>query len=344
MASPRMRALSLGITTISIVAFTAFIPALVHADTTSATTAGFQIFPAACNCPGLAPAWGCVLQTFQNILTFIVAFATLIITIFLAWAGFTYMTSGDSGEKRKLANQRILNAAIGLAIVLCSYLLVDSILQVIYNPSNPQFGPWNSILAQGATTATMCLQVHNPPNALPTIGAANSTGASASTGTQSNVAGSCQVPSTGPCDSANLSQSCFGGNSSNAAQICNKESGANPNSVSRSDVIAGTNSSYSIGLFQINITNSFKQPVDGQNCSAAFAGGTTGNGACQGANVVQHGSGVGSCNVRIVNQQLYNDCVTAAEVPTNNINAACSLNNNGNSGWGRWATHTACGL
>jgi hypothetical protein len=184
MSLPQTRAIRIAFTTISLVAFAVCIPVLAHADTANLSDAGYHIFPSQCNCPGLAPAWGCVLAAFQNILTFIVAFATIVITIFLAWAGFTYMTSGGSGEKRKLANQRILNAAIGLAIVLCSYLLVDSILQVIYNPSNPQFGPWNSILAQGATTATMCLQVHNPPNALPTVGAANSAGASGTGATQ----------------------------------------------------------------------------------------------------------------------------------------------------------------
>jgi hypothetical protein len=162
--------------TILLVAIAFCDPVFAHAAT-SVTSSGFQIFPAACNCTHLvnpaggfydsAPAWGCVLQAFQNILTFFVAFATLVITIFIAWAGFTYMTSGGAPEKRQLANQRILNAVIGLAIVLCAYLIVDSIMKVIYNPSNANFGPWNSILAEGSNVGTNCLALHNPPNALP---------------------------------------------------------------------------------------------------------------------------------------------------------------------------------
>ena len=144
------------------------------------------LIPPACNCDtpvtanGVttstsAPAWGCILATFQNAMTMAVMLATLFITVFLALAGFTFMTSGGSPEQRQLAGKRILNAVIGLLIVLGAYLLVDSLLKVIYNPNAAGFGPWNSILAT-KDTSTNCLAPTKAPSSLPALmgtGAAN---------------------------------------------------------------------------------------------------------------------------------------------------------------------------
>jgi hypothetical protein len=132
------------------------------------------IISTACNCDPVggitangvtvassAPAWGCILATFQNAINFLVAFSAVIITIFIAWAGVTYMTSGGSPEKRSTANRRIMNAVIGLVITLCAWLLIDSLMKVIYNP-NAGFGPWNSILA-GNGAADCLVPVKNAP-------------------------------------------------------------------------------------------------------------------------------------------------------------------------------------
>ena len=134
---------------------------------------GFQIFPALCDCPGKAPAWGCILQTIQNLMTFFVGLGSIVIALFIALAGFTYMTSGGSPEKRQLANKRMLNAVIGLLILLCAYLLVDSIMKQIYN-SNSSFGPWNTILAQNAGPDQYCLAKHDPPAGPPALFGAGS--------------------------------------------------------------------------------------------------------------------------------------------------------------------------
>ncbi|MDR3548884.1 MAG: hypothetical protein P4M11_11590, partial [Candidatus Pacebacteria bacterium] len=200
--------------------------------------------------------------------------------------------------------------------------------------------PWNSLL-NDTTSGDSCIKKQSTP-ALPGLAGGSASqnangGAAVTTTGSSSAAGSCTAPSGGDCSVSNLSTTCFGSNASQAAQICNKESANNPNNLSRSDVTSDGHS-YSVGLFQINITNSFNQQVDGQNCSAAFSG------PCQGKNVVQSGSTAGHCSVTVTNTQLYNDCVTAAENPTNNINAACSLNNDGNSGWSKWSTSSACNL
>jgi hypothetical protein len=162
------------------------LPEFAHAASTSFFG---PIVPDACNCTSTssAPAWGCVLATLQNVMSFLVSFATIIITFFIALAGFTYMTSGGNAEKRQLANKRLTNAVIGLLIVPCAYLLVDSIMKVIYNPNAAGFGPWNSIL--GSNPGQQCLAIRKPP----TIGALAGTFTS-----PSNASGGSGVPGAGP--------------------------------------------------------------------------------------------------------------------------------------------------
>jgi hypothetical protein len=111
-----------------------------------------------CVCTGSAPDWGCVLQTIQTFMGDFVAFATVIMTIFIAWAGFTYIQSPTNAEKRSQANARILNAIIGLVIVLCAWLLVDTVMKTLYK-DNAGWGPWNTILVP-ATAGAYCIKSH----------------------------------------------------------------------------------------------------------------------------------------------------------------------------------------
>ncbi len=60
-----------------------------------------------CTCVGSAPDWGCVLQTIQVAMNDLVAFATIIITLYIAWAGFAFIASPTSAEGRSKARQRI---------------------------------------------------------------------------------------------------------------------------------------------------------------------------------------------------------------------------------------------
>jgi hypothetical protein len=175
-----------------------FLPSLAHA-------AFGTLIPSACNCdtpltangvtaPSSAPAWGCVFATLQNALTMAVQLATVLISIFLALAGFTYMTSGGSAEKRQLANKRLVNAVIGLLIVLGAYLLVDSLMKVIYNAGatdgTTSFGPWNAILVSDGTQD--CLAPTKPPKSLAALTGAeagsNASGGSGSAGTSAVTA------------------------------------------------------------------------------------------------------------------------------------------------------------
>ncbi len=143
---------------LGVFALLAVVPLGVHASTIFN-----PIVSGECLCPGRAPDWGCVLQTFQAAMNDFVSFAVVIITLFIAQAGFTYMTSPTNPEKRQLANKRLLNAVIGLLIVLCAWLLIDSLMKVIYN-QNSGFGPWNSILVSNGND--LCIKEQQAPSAM----------------------------------------------------------------------------------------------------------------------------------------------------------------------------------
>lgn len=139
------------------------------------------ILPDACNCAhqvtangvsvaSSAPAWGCVLQIIQNLQNMFLSLAVLLITFYIAYAGITYLMSPTNEEKRTQARQRIVNAVIGIVIVLCAWLLVDSIMKVLYDGSGQNktgFGPWNSILS--SSDASMDCLAPSPNADLPGI-------------------------------------------------------------------------------------------------------------------------------------------------------------------------------
>lgn len=114
-----------------------------------------------CLCPGSAPDWGCILQVIQNIVNTAVELGIILCVIWIAYGGFSLMISGGSAEARSMAKTRLLNAVVGIAVILCSWLVVDFVMKAVYNPDTAlegdKFGPWNDILASNGID--LCLQV-----------------------------------------------------------------------------------------------------------------------------------------------------------------------------------------
>lgn len=133
-----------------------------------AATANFfgPIVPEECNCEDVggkqtAPSYGCVLATLQNAVNFAISLGVIAATLVLAYAGFTWMMSGGNPEKRSQGRTMLINVAIGLAIVLSAWLIVDFIMKNLYDPGTSahevQFGPWYSILR--GDEGTMCILI-----------------------------------------------------------------------------------------------------------------------------------------------------------------------------------------
>ena len=321
-------------------------PEFAHAAT-SVLSPDFHIISDACNCanPGSAPGWGCVLATIQNAMDFLIGFATIIITVFIALAGFTYMTSGGSAEKRSLANKRMLNAAIGLMIALSAWLIVDSIMKVLYNP-NSFFGPWNSIL--GSAPDSDCLAIRALPTSLPALlGSTNNASGGSLSGTPS---GSAVTPANGTngvgaCNAAVVQQAASDGgvqmSSTEAATLAcfaGPESGCG--SINQNYNWAGAKTqppSTAWGPFQITLKGN---SACFNNAACSQAAGVSGPLNCTNAFDV-HGNPIPGT--------LLTECQTAAASLTCSAVAAdCNIKAN-NGSYGAWtgnadstAAHQAC--
>ena len=131
--------------------------------------------------------FGGVLAIIQNVINFIIAISIIIATIIIAWAGGLYMLSATNPESRSLANKMLINAVVGLCIVLSAWLIVDFVMKTLYN-SNSEFGPWNSILIGGSGNSCIVSKKTKPLfkgdiTAVPGQGGGTGTGGTGSTGT-----------------------------------------------------------------------------------------------------------------------------------------------------------------
>ncbi len=308
------------------------------------------IVPPECNCPSVispntgkpvpsAADWGCVLQTIQNGMNTAVTISVIIVILTIVYAGLVFMLSATNPDNKKRGRQMVANAFLGMLVVLSAWVFVDFIMKVLYNPDTTvegtKFGPWNAILGD---TAPKCIQVAKAPDALPDVIGQPPPGPTAP-GTDSG-GGRCEPPSNPQnyCSVENLSKTCFASRVQDASGICMIESdgGMAADVESRSDRLnGGTGPSYSIGLWQINLT---VHDVGGLPCQTAF------DGHCGESYGTLVPGKIGACTVKIKpgKEGLYNQCVAAAKNVNTNMAYACSLYNKPppNGGFQPWH-HTA---
>lgn len=142
-----------------IVSATLFFPGVIaHAANLPLLDPNFTIVPTECTaaCPcGI----GAALQFIQNIMNVMISLAVLAMTIFIVWAGFLFVMSATNPESRSKARGMLINAFIGLFIVLSAWLIVDFIMKQLYDGGG-KFGPWNKILS--TSSGSLCIEKHDP--------------------------------------------------------------------------------------------------------------------------------------------------------------------------------------
>lgn len=93
------------------------------------------------------PETGCtfcnLMQLGENILDFLIGLAIPVSVGFIAWGGIILITAGGS-ERKVSEGRRIVTGAItGLVIVLCSWLILSTLLQII--AGQEWYKPWKKI-------------------------------------------------------------------------------------------------------------------------------------------------------------------------------------------------------
>lgn len=149
-----------------------FVLALVLPLTTYAAPFDFvQIVPDICDCDDVigpdgaptpsAPAFGCVLQVVQNIIRVMIAIGFVMAAFAIIYAGFTWMTSGGSAEKRSKGKNLIINVIVGIVVILTAWLVVDFIMKSL-TKQDEGMGPWNNMLSGQGASADRCLVARDP--------------------------------------------------------------------------------------------------------------------------------------------------------------------------------------
>lgn len=290
------------------------------------------------DCPVGAPlGFGGVLQLIQNVMNAAISFGVLISVLVIAGAGILWILTPTNPENHSQAKKILTNAVIGLLIILSAWLIVDFVMKLLYSGTNGQqgkFGPWNQILTGG----DICIVANE--NLKPLFeGDINSSSGIVTGGgwggSGSGSGGSCTVPTrqSNACSVTSLQGTCFGPRASDASRVCMLESANGRTDVeSGSDLLnSGRGPSYSIGLWQINLTTTPLKLDDGTtlNCPAAFRGlRQASNSVCGGGSGNKTGPArLAWCTVGIKDQALYDRCVAAAKRPSVNTRAACELYN-----------------
>ena len=76
-----------------------------------------------------------LLVLFSNVINFVVKDLALpLATITIIYSGFTYLTTAISDKKAK-ARQMLLNVVIGFAVILAAWLIVNTIVKTLVDPS-----------------------------------------------------------------------------------------------------------------------------------------------------------------------------------------------------------------
>lgn len=100
---------------------------------------------------GTCPAsWGLVITVINNIISFLLTLLIVfVMPIMLAYGGFLYVVNPADPAARGKANKVLLNTIYGLIVALSSWLVVDAIMAVLYNPGAGSLGTWSSLISSG---------------------------------------------------------------------------------------------------------------------------------------------------------------------------------------------------
>lgn len=263
-----------------------------------------------------------LIELADNLMRFAVAFSVVAATLMFLYAGILYFTAASKPDNIKKAHGIFIKVLAGLVLVLAAWLIVDILMKTLMggNLAEGKWGPWNEI---------ECIAYPVGPhlNARP----ARAPISSVSRGLTGRTCAP-QTGSSNPCSVETLRTGCFSARAEDASRICMVESGGgNATAESGSDRLADGRT-YSVGLWQINLT---VNDINGMGCPNAFTA------PCSGENIRNQGA-VGRCSARVkpdqASQQLYTRCVAAAKIPANSTAAACRLYANG--GFSHWR-HTA---
>ncbi len=128
-----------------------------------------------------AAGWGMLITVINNIISLLITLAIVFVApLTIAWAGFLYVVNPVDPSGIAKAKGILLNTVVGIVIALAGWMIVDAIMAVLYNPSNPG-ETWSSLITSGDLSKTLCIPLKGSLNQAPATSGLGAGGAQVGT-------------------------------------------------------------------------------------------------------------------------------------------------------------------
>lgn len=84
----------------------------------------------------------------NEILKWLIGILFIVFAIVMAIGGFGLVTSGGNPEAKSAAKSKMVNALVGIIIVLSAWLLVDTVMKGLLSDTDGEiggYGPWSTV-------------------------------------------------------------------------------------------------------------------------------------------------------------------------------------------------------
>ncbi|MCE9643859.1 pilin [Candidatus Parcubacteria bacterium] len=96
-------------------------------------------------CDGFSCQLCHVVKAVNNVISFMFYLATVVAVLLFVYAGAKLMMAGGDPSAMTKAKEILWNVIIGAAIMLCAYVVIDTVLKTVLSPEARQYGPWNEV-------------------------------------------------------------------------------------------------------------------------------------------------------------------------------------------------------
>ena len=100
-------------------------------------------------CRGADAATQCTLcsltQLARNVLNFAIFIAIVMSAVLFAWAGIRYLTNMGNLNVAATARKTLMNVFLGLLLILCAWLVINTLMGIMVNSTFKGLLPWNQL-------------------------------------------------------------------------------------------------------------------------------------------------------------------------------------------------------
>lgn len=263
-------------------------------------------------CPA---GFGMLMEVINNIISFALTVVIVFVApLMIAYSGFLFVVNPVNSSGKEKAKSVLTNTVVGIVVALAGWMIVDAIMAVLYQPSNPS-EVWSNLVSTGSSPACLPQKGALPGDALDQATQIPGVSATGGGGTVDGRPAAQCSSSNSVCSPSALQTAGFSVAQANVMScIAMTENSGNA---------VGCNGN-ACGTFQIMLT---KNQLVGSACAKYNDGNSTLN--CPALCKAKNGSAVR-------NEPSCQACVQAANDPQCNAQSAANLYSK--SGYGPWTT------